>query len=367
MAFRRRAPRGPERSHSLFPGFADVAEIGVGRLAAVFRAREIATHRLVALKLLNVRDAPELALERFHRESVALGALSSHPHIVTLYRTLWTPDGRPFLVLELCSGAIADWLHNGAGLPARDAVAIGVKVAGALEAAHREGILHRDVKPQSILVTEFGKPALADFGVAALQSATQVSAGIFDVTTLHAAPELLEGGATSAATDVYELASSLYQLIAGQAAFRADDGQSPASVILRILRDPVRPLAGVDVPGQLSDLLLRAMSKNRDARPPTAEEFAAELCRVEVQQGWPRTELLIRDPAADPRTGLVRAAEPAPSPAHAAPDTRPDATDEPYPIPPSRGADSPASPSRAEPAGSGVPVWATRTRSGADR
>src|ERR1700709_48279 len=150
VALRRRSQ---ERSHELFSGFTDVYEIGVGSLATVYRAREIGTNRFVALKLLNVRDASPRAIESFERESVALGALSSHPNIVTLFRTFRTPDGRPVLVLELCSGAISDRLHGGDGLPVQDVVAIGVKVAGALETAHRGGILHRDVKPQNILVT----------------------------------------------------------------------------------------------------------------------------------------------------------------------------------------------------------------------
>src|SRR4051812_11646828 len=279
-----------------FPGFADVVEIGIGSLATVYRAREIETNRLVALKLLNVRDASPRALESFERESIALGAVSSHPNIVTLFRAFRAGDGRPVLVLELCNGAISDRMRDGQGLPVAEVVGLGIKVAGALETAHRAQILHRDVKPQNILITEFGEPALADFGVAMLQSSTQTTAGLFDFTTLHAAPELLEGGETSAATDVYELASSLYQLVAGRSAFRAYEGESPASVILRILRDPVQPLAAALVPTQLSDLLIHAMSKDQAARPPTAAEFAAELARVEEQQGWPRTQFLIRDP-----------------------------------------------------------------------
>ncbi len=293
MALRRKAGRG----HELFPGFTDVVEIGTGSLAVVFRARESGTQRMVALKLLNVRDASPRAIESFERESAALGALSSHPNIVTLFRNFRTPDGRPALVLELCSGSVADRLYLGDRLSVPDAVAIGIKIAGALETAHRGGILHRDVKPQNILVTEFGEPALADFGVAMLQSATQTTAGLFDFTTLHAAPELLEGGGTSAATDVYELASSLYQLIAGHSAFRTYEGESPASVILRILRDPVHRLSGKDVPVRLSDLIIRAMSKDRAQRPPTAAEFAAELAQVEIEQGWPGTQFLIRDTA----------------------------------------------------------------------
>lgn len=297
MARLRRA-RGAQSD--FFPGFTDIAEIGMGSLATVFRAREIGTNRLVALKLLNVRDASPRALESFERETIALGAVSSHPNIVTLFRSFRAADGRPVLVLELCRGAISDRMRGGQGLPVPEVVALGIKIAGALETAHRAEILHRDVKPQNILVTEFGEPALADFGVAMLQSSTQTTAGLFDFTTLHAAPELLEGGETSAATDVYELASSLYQLIAGRSAFRAYDGESPASVILRILRDPVQPLVNAHVPTQLSDLLIYAMSKDKNSRPPTAAEFAAELASVEAEQGWPRTQFLIRDPSGSP-------------------------------------------------------------------
>ena len=301
MALRR---KGRATGAEVFPGFADVKEIGTGSLATVYRAREIDTNRHVALKLLNVRDASPRAIESFQRESVALGALSAHPNIVTLFRTFPIPDGRPVLVLELCTAAVSDRLLGGTRLPVQEAVSIAIKIASALETAHRAGILHRDVKPQNMLVTEFGEPALADFGVAMLQSSTQTTAGLFDFTTLHAAPELLEGGATSAATDVYELASTLYQLIAGESAFRSYDGESPASVILRILRDPVQPVVAAGVPVALSDLLIWAMSKDKDHRPPTAAEFAVELSQVEVEQGWPRTQFLIRDSGAGVAGGL---------------------------------------------------------------
>jgi serine/threonine protein kinase len=290
--------RSKPAQSDFFPGFTEIVEIGVGSLATVYRAREVGTNRLVALKLLNVRDASPRALESFERESIALGAVSSHPNIVTLFRSFRAADGRPVLVLELCAGAISDRMQGGRGLPVPEVVALGIKIAGALETAHRAEILHRDVKPQNILITGYGEPALADFGVAMLQSSTQTTAGLFDFTTLHAAPELLEGGETSAATDVYELASSVYQLVAGKSAFRAHDGESPASVILRILRDPVQPLLKVDVPTQLSDLLVYAMSKDKDSRPPTAAEFAAELAAIEIEQEWPSTQFLIRDPSA---------------------------------------------------------------------
>jgi serine/threonine protein kinase len=356
--------RGRGAKDDFFPGFTDVSEIGVGSLATVFRAREVGTNRPVALKLLNVRDASPAAIESFERESVALGAVSSHPNIVTLFRFFRVADGRPVLVLELCRGAISDRMRGGHGLPVPEVVAVGIKIAGALESAHRAEILHRDVKPQNILITDFGEPALADFGVAMLQSSTQTTAGLFDFTTLHAAPELLEGRETSAATDVYELASSLYQMIAGRSAFRAYDGESPASVILRILRDPVQPLVNAQVPTELSDLLVYAMSKDKDSRPPTAAEFAAELAAVESAEGWPRTQFLIREPsgAAVRLPILRRLPPPTPEPVPAPVISRPSPGGHrplpgQYPIPPTV-PDEPT-PHRPRPSPS-VPTWASR-------
>ena len=302
MAVRRR------NRDEVFPGYADAAEIGVGTLSTVYRATETETGRLVALKQLNERDASRAALESFQRESRALGALSSHPNIVTLYRSFELPDGRPVLVLELCQGSLADR----ASMPVTEVVSLGIKLAGALETAHRAQILHRDVKPQNILITEFGEPALADFGVAMLQSATQTTTGLFDFTTLHVAPELLEGAPATPATDVYELASSMYQLLAGQSAFRAFAGESPASIILRILRDPVQPLTQAEVPVALSDLLLAAMAKQQSERPPTALEFAHALAEIERAQGWPATPLPVRivaDQPAEPVAGRTSATD----------------------------------------------------------
>lgn len=296
MAVRRRGRQGTDGTAALFPGFADAVEIGAGGLSTVYRASELSTGRLVALKLLNVREVSGPALDSFERESRALGALSAHPNIVTLYQSFRTPDGRPVLVLELCAGSVADRVRAGEPMPVAEVVSIGIKLCGALETAHRAGILHRDVKPQNVLVTEFGEPALADFGVALLQSSSGTSSGLFDFTTLHVAPELLEGNPATPATDVYELASSLYQLLAGQSAFRAFAGESPASIILRILRDEVQPLTRADIPVRLSDAVLAAMAKAQHDRPPSAAEFAAALSAVEDAQGWPRTTLPLPEP-----------------------------------------------------------------------
>jgi serine/threonine protein kinase len=282
---------------TILPGYQDVTEIGGGAFATVYRATEIDTGRPVALKILKI-DAVHLRLmDTFTQEVQALARVSDHPNIVTLYRPVATPDGRPVLVLELCRESLAQQVRRTGPLPARQVTRVGIKIAGALETAHRRGFLHRDMKPQNILVTQFGEPALTDFGVAALQASAQVTAGVFGFTTVHAAPEILEGNQLSPATDVYGLASTLYQLLTGAAPFAAYDDEAPASLILRIIRDPVRPIRAADVPLDLSDLLEAALSKDPEARPGSALEFAESLIALEAASGWIPTAYLAWDQA----------------------------------------------------------------------
>ena len=254
--------------------------------------------------------------------------MSHHPNIVTLYRPTATPDGRPVFVLELCRGSLSEQLRRDGPLNASDATRVGIKVAGALETAHRQGFLHRDMKPQNILVTQFGEPALGDFGVAALQASAQATAGVFGFTTLHAAPEILEGQHLSPATDVYGLASTMYQLLSGQAPFAAFDNEAPASVILRIIRDSVRPLRSDAIPLGLSDLLEAALAKDPARRPQSAAGFAAVLAEVEVANGWPQTTCLVWDRAGSDTGALLAPGPPAPTTPHGSrvtdvPDTSP--------------------------------------------
>lgn len=299
-----------------FVGFTDVVQLKAGTHAGVYAAREQMSYRPVALKVLTVDGVTPRALESFARESSALAALGSHPNIVTLYRSFALADQRPVLVLELCHGSLLDRLTDGRPLPVPEAVSITIKIAAALESAHRSGVLHRDVRPANILMTEFGEPALADFGVARLRASVPAPAELFDFASVHAAPELLLGHEPTAAVDVYGLASTLYELLTGRPPLEAYLGESPAASILRILRDPVRPVFSPDVSLQLSDLLLWSLAKDPAARPPSLSWFAEELGRIESSNGWPRTQTLIRErPTVVERAPLPR--EPSQLPPHA--------------------------------------------------
>lgn len=223
-------------------------------------------------------------------EAAALTAIGRHPNIVALVQRIELGDDHPALVLERCTGSLADKLHGGGTIPLHEAVAAGIMLAGALETVHAAGYVHCDVRPDNVLVGVLGKPLLSGFDEAVLADADDSNA--LHVTTPHTAPELLEGKPPTPATDVYGLASTLYGLVAGRAAFRAYAGESPASVIVRVLSGRVKPILTPGIPLDMSDLLTWAMSGDPAKRPPTPAWLAEELRRIERRQGWPRTSFV---------------------------------------------------------------------------
>jgi serine/threonine protein kinase len=259
---------------------------------SLYAARELGTGRSVALKVIDI-DAPPVAHEALDREAGYLALLGTHPHIVTLYQRTVLDDGRPALVLEACPGSAADAVRE-QRLTVAGAVAVGIKIAGALETTHRAGVVHCAVRPQNVLLTEFDEPVLADFGATvgpdrhAFVSAHE--------TTAHTAPELLLGDDPGPATDVYGLSSTLYELVSGRPAFRAYDGESPAAVSLRILAGGVRPVLAPHVPLELSDLIVWGMHTDPGERPPSAAWMAETLSRLEQQHGWLRTRMVTGEP-----------------------------------------------------------------------
>ncbi len=162
----RGAGQGAPRPISI-AGFEDPVEIGRGGFGVVYKAHQTGFERTVALKILPIAAADESARDRFERERMAMGALSSHPNIVTVYGSGFTDDQQPYIVMEFMSrGSLGDRLAKQGAMPWNDAAAATIKVAGALDAAHEAGVLHRDIKPENILVSQYGEPKLGDFGIA---------------------------------------------------------------------------------------------------------------------------------------------------------------------------------------------------------
>jgi serine/threonine protein kinase len=291
---------GRRRSADPFPGFVDVTEIGRGAFATVHRATDAATDQPVALKVLHGLGGRRAVNHALQQEARALGAVADHPNIVTLHRVVLRGDADPILVMELCRGSLADRVARSGPLTVRESIATGIKLAGALETAHRAGVLHRDLKPSNVLLTVWDEPVLADFGIANLrEGASSGDPRMSGLTVHHAAPEVLLGEHVTVRSDVYGLASVLHELLTGHPPFFVVADEDPASVQRRIIADPPPRLSAPGAPSQLRDLLRRSLAKDPGERPPTALSFARQLHAIEIDHGWPATPCRIEgDPDA---------------------------------------------------------------------
>ena len=191
-------------------GFSEPKEIGRGGFGVVYRCTQRSLDRIVAVKVLTA-DLDTENLGRFMREQRAMGRLSGHPNIVNVLEIGATASGRPFIVMQYHPHGTLDLLIRKHGLVnPTSTLRIGIKMAGALETAHRADILHRDVKPANILFTEYGEPELTDFGIARMAGAFETRAGLIAGTPAFTAPEVLSGAEPTVASDVYGLGATLF-------------------------------------------------------------------------------------------------------------------------------------------------------------
>ena len=242
-------------------GFEDPEEIGHGGFGVVYRCGQSALGRTVAVKVLTA-DLEPGNLDRFVREQVAMGKLSGHPHIVNIFQVGSTATGRPYIVMQYHPhGSVEDRIRDDGALGWRDALHIGVKVAGALETAHCRGMLHRDVKPGNILLAEYGEPQLTDFGIARIGGAFETSDGSIIGSPAYTAPEVLQGQPPTVASDVYGLASTLFTVATGHAVFERRQGEQMVAQFLRVTRQPIPSLSDSGMPADVCTLIEQAMAR----------------------------------------------------------------------------------------------------------
>jgi serine/threonine protein kinase len=256
-------------------GYRNLARIGHGGFSVVYRAVQESFERDVALKVLTV-GTDEDSQRRFMREVRLASKLSGHPHVVTVLDTGTTAAGRPYLAMDLYDGgSMKDRLKRTGPLDATEVAMVGAKIAEALAAAHTLGVLHRDVKPNNILVSRFGEPALADFGVSCLLD-SNTSASVLDVfSPQHAAPELMTRGVPSVSSDIYALGSTMYELLTGKPPFGADS-RDVRAIMWRAMSEPAPRPDCPELP-DLADAVVRAMAKEPEDRFPDAADFAKTL------------------------------------------------------------------------------------------
>ncbi|HEX3545505.1 MAG TPA: protein kinase [Mycobacterium sp.] len=266
-------------------GFDDVAEIGHGGFGVVYRCIQPLLDRTVAVKVLTTDLDPD-SLDRFMREQRAMGRLSGHPHIVQILAVGTTASGRPFIVMPYHGKDSLEALIRKHGpLDWSETLSVGVKLAGALDAAHRVGTLHRDVKPGNVLLTDYGEPQLTDFGIARIAGGFETATGVITGSPAFTAPEVLEGATPNVASDVYSLGATMFCVLTGHAAYERRSGEQVVAQFLRITSEPVPDLRTEGLPADVAAVIERAMARDPADRPATAAEFGDELRDVQRRNG----------------------------------------------------------------------------------
>ena len=281
----------PPQSGDLIAGRYELEElVGTGGMSSVFRAHDRQLERRVAIKILHEHyaDDPEY-LERFRREARAVAKLS-HPNIVTVIDR-GDDDGRQYIVFEHVEGENLKELVLRAGrLPVRRALELALGVADGLSFAHDHGLVHRDVKPQNVLLNREGEVKVTDFGIA---RSLHMDHGVTQTGTVlgtgeYLAPEQASGKPVSPATDVYSLGVVLWELLAGDVPFV---GENFVAVALRHVNEPAPSLheRRPDVTPRLAAAVDRALAKDPARRFPSMAAFAKELraCLAEVEGDAP--------------------------------------------------------------------------------
>lgn len=280
----------------ILPGLAYIRPLGSGGFADVFLYEQDMPRRNVAVKVMpsDVRD-PDLR-RMFNAEADVLAHLSAHPAIVTVYQAGISADGRPYIVMEYCPGSLAQ-RYRIERLPVEEVLAVGVRMSSALESAHRAGLVHRDVKPSNILITTFGAPVLADFGI----SSSLLRATADEVLAMSipwSAPEVIaEQTAGTIASEVWSLGATVYSLLAGHSPFeRRERGQNTKEQLRRrIARASYTLIPRPDVPASLQTALATAMSRDPERRQGSAREFGETLRDIQLELGFAPTPLEIPD------------------------------------------------------------------------
>ena len=253
---------------------------GVGGMATVYTAKDLVLNRHVAVKVLKEEfTTDEEFVKRFNTEALAAASLS-HANIVSIY-DVGNEDNIYYIVMELVRGkTLKQIITENGPISWKWATNIAIQIASALEVAHKNNIVHRDIKPHNIIITEDGVAKVTDFGIAKAVSNSTITAFGTTIGSVHYfSPEQAKGGYTDAKSDIYSLGVVMYEMLTGQVPFDADTSVSVA--LMHMQEKPVPPIEiNKNIPTALNDIILKAMQKEPMARYQTAAEMISDLRRA---------------------------------------------------------------------------------------
>ncbi|MGI6669129.1 MAG: Stk1 family PASTA domain-containing Ser/Thr kinase [Acetivibrionales bacterium] len=254
-----------------------IERIGSGGMAIVYKAKDLLLNRYVAVKILRSEFTDdEEFVKRFRVEAQAAASLN-HPNIVSIY-DVGKQEGIQYIVMEYIDGiTLKEYIAGKGALPWREAVGIAIQICSAIEHAHRNHIVHRDIKPHNIMITSEGIAKVTDFGIArAVTSATITMVGSTIGSVHYFSPEQARGGFTDEKSDLYSLGITIYEMVTGRVPF---DGESPVAVALKHIQERAERPSDVNssIPRGINDIIVKAMKKDQNLRYQSASEMLNDL------------------------------------------------------------------------------------------
>jgi len=285
-----------------------ISELGGGGMARVYRGQDRLLNRNVTIKILKEQYASdEDFLKRFHKEAQAVASLS-HNNVVSIY-DVGQEDDLHYLIMEYVEGStLKKVISENAPLSPLYAIDIAVQICDALEHAHENGFVHRDIKPHNILITRNGRVKVTDFGIAqAVNEATMAYNGTTIGSIHYLSPEQARGEVTGPAADIYSLGIVLYEMLTGKLPF---NGETPVAVAIKHLQENPRPVREInqEIPPALEQVVMRALEKEPARRYASAADFRSDLLAVRdvIGEGNAATQVLPAFTASTENPGKTR-------------------------------------------------------------
>ncbi|QIM19361.1 serine/threonine protein kinase [Leucobacter coleopterorum] len=295
------------------PGFSYVRPLGSGGFAQVHLYEQDMPRRVVAVKVLNPSSNTAAAVaqlrEVFESEADVMARLSSHPSVVSIYQASISLDGLPYLAMEYCPESMGA-RTKGNPVPLKDVLDAGVRIAGALETAHKAGVLHRDIKPSNVLLTTLGRPVLSDFGISQMIGQQEPGDGDVAMSIPWSAPEVVQlqtsGDVTS---EVWALGATLYSFAAGRSPFELADKRlnTRSKLSERIVKAVYPSVPGAQGYEQFDELISRALRKNPHERFSSMAQFGEAIQELQRFYHFDVTPLEVVAESWLPRSESVQA------------------------------------------------------------
>ena len=271
-----------------------VGKIGSGGMANVYKAKDHKLNRFVAMKVLKQDFREDTTfINKFKTEAQSAAGLT-HPNIVNVF-DVGEDDGIHYIVMELVEGiTLKDYISKKGKLSVKEATSIAIQVSMGLEAAHSHGIIHRDVKPQNIIISTDGKVKVTDFGIARAASSNTISSNVMG-SVHYSSPEQVRGGYSDEKSDIYSLGITLYEMVTGKVPF---EGETTVAIAIKHLQDEMVPptVYTPDLPHSLELIILKCTQKSVDKRYASMSEVIADLKHSLIDPNGDFVQLYTMDP-----------------------------------------------------------------------